>query len=184
MKLLYTEKETKIIESIENRFKGRYSIDIMLSGTSIYINSKCTVHKLNIDAHLLDKDNVLIISIDDNEPYYMKLDVDETGYLDVLEDILKNLNNQLNIYKDFITDFQQCLENDSEYEGIMDIVKAQLYIKFHNNKVVIKPKFDMFNEDNYAAMYIDSIYGNYPMEKYTSISFDDLKSCIDFFLGR
>ena len=182
MQLWKNKKEKDVIDKITQRFGNDYSMDFRIGEISIYINSKLSRLKLNIDYFQVNGTNSLVVYTGDDDACYMKYHEDKTDYLDMINDILNNLSNQLNIYKDFIIGFTQHL-SDNGYEYLMDMVGAKLYINLHNNKVVIEPKLNMSNTENYATMHVNSIYGKYPLEKYTSISFDDLQDDINFFIS-
>lgn len=184
MNLLFTQSEQKVINQIEEKFGDDYKLDYGIEGISIFINSKLFSSKLNIDVHSTLSDQSLLLSIDDGKKHVMKIDNDEPDhlYLEVLQDIMNNLNNQLDIYSEFISGFAESITDEYMWDALLDLVSCKLYVKGKRGKAVVEPVFDITNDEDYATMHINSIDGNYPMKKFTSISYDDLKDDISFFV--
>lgn len=184
MNLLFTQSEQRVINQIEEKFGDKYKLDYSIEGISIFINSKLFSSKLNIDVHSTLSDQSLLLSIDDGKKQVMKIDNDEPDhlYLEVLQDIMNNLNNQFDIFFSFIVGILSEINDILEWDHHLDLVSYNLYIKGKNGKAVIKPVFDITNDEDYTTMHINSIDGNYPMKRFTSISYDDLKDDISFFV--
>ena len=184
MNLLFTQSEIKVINQIKEKFGDKYKLDYGIEGISIFINSKLFSTKLNIDVHAVLLNKSLLLSIDDGKKYVMKIDYDEPDhrYLEILQDIMNNLNNQFDIYREFISGFAESITDEYAWDALLDLVSCKLYVKGKRGNAVVEPVFDISNDENYTTMHINSIDGNYPMKKFTSISYNDLKDDISFFV--
>lgn len=176
----YNEKEKIIIDKITERFKEKYSIKNKFDGISIYLNKKCCSITLDICTQL-SSELLLYINGDSNNCDRLIINTND-DYLEILEMILNNLTNQLSIYIDFIKGFQESIDEIYEWYSVMDLVECKLYIKNDCMQAVIVPVLELDNDNDYTTMHINSIDGNYPMKRFTSISYDDLKDDISFFV--
>ena len=125
----------------------------------------------------------LIMWIDKNDPCIKVFNsIDNTDYLEEIQNILNYLNNQFLLYYDFIQDLTVHIHKSCGF--LINLNSYKMYIKGNhgNNKVVITPVLEMRKDEEYATMHIDNIDGNYPMKIYTTIDTEDLLKILDFFL--
>lgn len=194
-----TEKE--ITQKIINCFKDKYKIKrstVTLSNNhnSLEINLKYDF-KLFLSVHLV------------NEPFYynnqlvptpstlnLKFIINgniyilESGYsngnakyLIEVKNVIDDLMNQIKTYEEFIKGFVDSVIDDLhgvEYQ--INLNTATAYFKSDDNKAIIYPAIEFGHTEKYATMYVNSLTGKYPMKMYSSISYEDAKEMLEFFL--
>lgn len=174
-------EETIIVEKIIAEFKDNYKMQINNGGyLSIYLFNKCDI-ALNLD---IESDDLLVWLNTDSKDNcdYVSLNYD---YLDTLHKTLSKLNNQLNIFNDFIEGLILSINEDNDsWLYTMDLVKWRLYIKSktRSEKAIIEPILSLYNDQNYCTFHVNGLDSHYPMKRFTSISYDDLKDDISFFV--
>ena len=179
MRLVFDQKQQEAIDKIRQRFESKYKLDYCVDGISICISNKIYTVKLYLNIQYVTHD-MLMVCVNNNtaETHVMTVD-GEYLYLDTIQDMIDNVYNQLCKYTTFISEYVEEYTNEYDDSVILDLVEGKLYLY---GKVVIGPMYDINNDENYCAFFINSLTGKYPMKRFTSISYSDLRSCIEFFL--
>ena len=109
---------------------------------------------------------------------------DNHSYLNEIENAINKLMDQIHTYEIFIKDFVDSVVDDLyNVEYHINLNTLHTYFKSDNGRAVIYPVIEFGHGGEYVTMYIDSIDGGkYPMKMYSSISFDDAKEMLDFYL--
>lgn len=183
-------KEETIINKIKEHFQTKYTLNKNIKPfrmTNISFKLKYDFN-VNINAYISfdnKKNNKVSLSIFTGYSRHdLICDVSNDEYLNDIQKYLDELMGQINTYENFIKDFVDSVVDDLyNVDYHINLNTLKVYFKSDNGRAVIYPELELGHGGEYVTMYIDSIDGgNYPMKMYSSISFDDAKEMLDFYL--
>ena len=188
--------ETNIINKIRDHFKDKYNFDENGKLISVYTRQRQFIIKLNynFNVHVTvvseypyrDEGSVVfklvLLHGYSSQEVYGNISNDE--YLNEFEKCIDDLIDQIHIYEEFIKGFVDSVVDDLyNVEYHINLNTLHTYFKSYNGRAVIYPALELGHKGRYVTMYIDSIEGGkYPMKMYSSISYDDAKDMLNFYL--
>lgn len=193
--------ELEVISKIKNHFKDRYVIFDSKMITPRSFSQLCIQLKydfnlmMSVHFNTWSYDN--LVEFSENAKFSLKLwcgvnhrelsfklTDSDSNYLNEIEKCINELMEQIKLYEEFIEGFVDSVVDDLyNVEYIKNLNTGYTYFKSDNGRAVIYPVLEFGHSGEYVTMHIDSIDGgNYPMKLYSSISFDDAKEMLDFYL--
>lgn len=185
--------ELEVINKIKERLKNNYTFIENMNVPNTFTTSTIFI-KLKYDFKVLlslrftkitggYEDFEIVLSCGNTRQTILA----NTAYISYLNDIetcLNKLIDQIHAYEEFIKDFTEFVVNDLyNVDYHINLNTLHTYFKSYNGRAVIYPKIEFGHGGEYVTMYIDSIDGgNYPMKLYSSISYEDAKEMLGFFL--
>ena len=181
--------KSKVLNYIRENLNNYYTIideDSMLSAKTFKIKLKYDFNVnvlINIDT-FANTDNFTITIIFNGNTHIINADANYISYLNDINTCLNKLMEQIYTYEEFIKGFVDSVVTDLySVDYHINLNTLHTYFKSNNGRAVIYPLIEFGHGGEYVTMYIDSIDGGeYPMKMYSSISFDDAKDMLDFYL--
>ena len=183
------DRKSKVLNDIKENLNNYYTIideDAIASVKTFKIKLKYdfTVNVIvNIDT-FNGADNFTIAIMCNGNKHIINADANYISYLNDINTCLNKLMEQIHTYEEFIKGFVDSIVTDLyNVEYHINLNTLHTYFKSHNGRAVIYPVIEFGHGGEYVTMYIDSIEGGrYPMKMYSSISYDDAKDMLGFYL--
>lgn len=186
-----SSQKLDVLKTIKNHLKSKYKIVDKESTISITTFKIILKYDFNVSiivsidrCYANDASTNFTIIVVCNGKHKIYADARYISYLNEIDICLDKLMEQINTYEEFIKGFTDSVVDDLyNVECHINLNTLHTYFKSDNGRAVIYPAIELGHGGEYVTMYIDSIDGgNYPMKIYSSISFDDAKGMLDFYL--